>query len=53
MGSFQEIQFKVPQWMKKLVSFWSNDSISDEEFLNALEYVISSNISKNPDSYGK
>lgn len=51
-SSFQEIQFQVPQWLKKLVNFWADDSISDKEFLNALEYMLSSTISKNLDSYG-
>ncbi len=51
LGAFQEIQFQVPQWLKKLVSFWSDDSISDDEFLNAIEYLLSTNISKNLYSY--
>ncbi|MCJ8270019.1 MAG: methyltransferase domain-containing protein, partial [Psychrosphaera sp.] len=34
-GSFQEIQFNIPKWAKQLVGFWSEDSISDQEFINA------------------
>jgi len=39
-GTFQEIQFIIPQWIKKLVAFWFDDSISDEEFIIAIEYVL-------------
>ena len=39
-GSFQEIQFIIPQWAKKLVNFWFENSIADEEFFNAIEYVL-------------
>ncbi len=52
-GSFQEIQFSIPQWVKKLVVFWSENTISDQEFFNALEYILKSNISENLSSYEK
>jgi len=46
-GSFQEIEFIVPHWVKKLVGFWFEDLISDQEFINAIEYILESNISNN------
>ncbi len=41
--SFKDSQLVIPQWVKKLVSYWSEDSISDQEFINALKYVLESN----------
>ena len=52
-GSFQEIQFILPQWIKKLVGFWSEDTISEQEFFNALEYILKFSIPENPFSYDK
>jgi len=49
--SFQEFQFIIPQWVKKLISFWSENSISDQEFFNALEYVLELQLSIISDSY--
>jgi len=50
-GSFQEIEFTIPQWVKKLVHFWSEDSISDQEFINAIEYVLESYLDRSYSSY--
>jgi len=50
--SFQEYQFRVPQWVKKLVDFWSMNSISDQEFINAIKYILESNLSENLSPYG-
>jgi len=41
--SFNENEFVIPHWLKKLVGFWSEESISDQEFINALVYVLKSN----------
>jgi len=30
----------IPAWIKTAVSFWVNEQISDEEFLNAIEYFV-------------
>ena len=38
--SFKDSQLVIPQWVKKLVSYWSDNSISDQEFINALKYVL-------------
>ena len=45
-GAFQEYHFTIPQWVKKLVDFWSEESISDQEFISAIEYVLELEISK-------
>jgi len=45
--SFKEIKFVIQPWVKKLVGFWHENSISDHEFINAIEYVLESNIPKN------
>jgi len=42
----------TPTWMKKTSNFWIRDSISDLEFINAIEYVLKSNLEKSLSSYG-
>jgi len=43
-GTFKEFQFILPQWIKKLVGFWFDDSISEQEFLNAIKYILQSKV---------
>jgi len=50
-GTFQEIQFIIPQWVKKLVNFWFENSISDQEFINALEYLLEVKLDTSDDPY--
>jgi len=45
-GSFQEIQFNIPKWVKQLIGFWSEDSISDQEFINAIKFILESKLDK-------
>ena len=40
--SFQEKS--VPSWIKNSVSFWVDGQVSDTEFLNAVEFLVSENI---------
>ena len=49
--SFNEIELIIPQWLKKLVDFWYEGSISEQEFINALQYVLKINIFGNQASY--
>ena len=37
---------QIPLWIKDIVIFWANDKINDDEFINALEYLIESKIIK-------
>lgn len=30
----------IPNWIKQLAGFWSNNQISDSEFLNAIKYML-------------
>jgi len=48
-GSFQKIQFNIPKWVKQLVGFWSEDSISDQEFINAIKFILESKLDKTYD----
>ena len=34
----------IPGWIKQVAGFWSNDQISDDEFLNAIEYMLQNQI---------
>lgn len=45
-GSFQEHEFIIPKWIEKLVDFWFKNSISDQEFMNAIKYVLESSMEK-------
>lgn len=35
---------KIPDWVKKTVGWWSEDIISEEEFLSAIEYLVNNRI---------
>jgi len=39
---------QIPAWIKTAVGFWVNDQISDEEFLNAIEYFVENEMIKVP-----
>jgi len=45
-GTFKEFQFNIPHWIKKLVYFWDESSISEQEFLNAIKYILESQMPK-------
>jgi len=47
-GAFQQIQFVMPQWVKNISKFWNENSISDEEFFNAIEFILKTQINRNP-----
>jgi hypothetical protein len=34
----------VPEWIKNSVAFWVNGQVSDAEFLNTVEFLVSENI---------
>lgn len=34
----------VPSWIKNTAGFWSNDQITDNEFLNAIKYLLDNDI---------
>jgi len=34
----------IPSWIKNTASFWVDDQISDQEFLNALQYLVNEGI---------
>lgn len=38
----------VPSWIKNTAGYWSNDQISDDEFMNAIEFLISEGVIKIP-----
>lgn len=41
--SFAEDKF-IPNWIKEVAGFWSQDEISDQDFLNGLQYLIDSGL---------
>ena len=41
---------ELPSWVKEIAGFWSNDQISDSEFISALQYLVSNKIIVIPDS---
>lgn len=38
----------IPQWVKSTVNWWSEGKVSDDEFFNAMGYLIKQNILKVP-----
>jgi len=34
----------IPSWIKTVTGFWSNDQVSDSEFISALEFLITKGI---------
>jgi len=45
-----EGQFSIPSWIKGVASFWADDQINDNEFINALQYLVEQNILVIPDT---
>ena len=43
-------QEEIPKWIQNVAGFWSNDSISDQEFVNAMEFLVEEGIMKIPSS---
>ena len=41
-------QIIIPEWIKQLSKFWADGSISDEEFIAAVEHLIKSRIIQSP-----
>lgn len=34
----------IPTWVKDIAGFWSEDQITDQEFLSAIQYLIDNGI---------
>ena len=49
--TFGEIDFVISNWVKILVVFWSDDSISDQEFVDAIEFILELQIETEDYSY--
>lgn len=39
---------EIPSWIKTAVTFWVNDQISDQEFINAIQYFVENEIIQVP-----
>jgi len=46
--NFVDYNIEIPYWVKSSIDFWMKDSVSDEEFLNALKYIIELQIKEFP-----
>lgn len=42
----RQVPQNIPEWIKNSAKWWSEDLVSDEEFLNALKWMIENNIIK-------
>jgi len=40
----------IPKWIQNVAGFWSNEDISDQEFVNAMEFLVEEGIMKIPSS---
>jgi hypothetical protein len=45
-GEAYQLVSKIPNWFRSTAGWWSEEKISDEEFLNALQYVVKNEIIK-------
>ena len=52
LDNLDAYDLNTPTLMKKTANFWIRDSISDLEFINAIEYVLESNLEGSFSSYG-
>ena len=39
-------QFSLPSWIKNTAKWYGNDQISEQEFINAIQYLINNNVIK-------
>jgi len=39
---------QIPSWIKTAVTFWANDQISDQEFINAIQYFVENEVIQVP-----
>ena len=49
-ASFQLSKHLVPVWIKNNAKWWSDEQITDSEFINGIEHLIDENIITIPDS---
>ena len=49
-NSFAESNELIPSWIKSTAKFWVNDQISDQEFLNALQFLVSNGMLTIPEA---
>lgn len=48
--TFNVAKNEIPSWIKNNAASWSSNIISDDEFINGIEYLIKENVIKIPDS---
>ena len=39
---------EIPSWIKTAVTFWANDQISDQEFINVIQYFVENEVIQIP-----
>ena len=39
---------QIPSWIKTAVTFWANDQISDQEFINVIQYFVENEVIQVP-----
>ena len=42
---------QIPSWIKTAVTFWANDQISDQEFIDVIQYFVENEIITVPQNY--
>jgi hypothetical protein len=43
-NSFAQEEIQIPNWIKNVAGWWSDNEISEKEFLAGIEYLINNNI---------
>lgn len=42
LDNLDDYDLELPSWMKRTANFWIRNSISDQDFINAIEFVLDS-----------
>ena len=42
---------QIPPWIKTAVTFWANDQITDQEFIDVIQYFVENEIITVPQNY--
>jgi len=52
LENLDQYDFKIPNWTKQLTSFWNMGKITETEYLNALEFILESQLENEFAFYG-
>jgi len=45
----EQVELKIPEWIKDNAGWWASDAISESDFMNAIQYLIKEKVIVIPD----